>query len=142
MGKEKSKQLDGVTMQSRIVELTNTVRDLKSKVAGYQRSNANYRTQIEALKKNIEHLKQLNKEGDELYEKRLAELDAANKEVLSLKLVIDEKEKVVKGLQEQVNDVIRKKNKLEAEFVACTRNLEKAEKKLSELEKPWWKRIF
>ena len=75
------------------------------------------------LAKQVEHYKALGKEGDELNEKRIA--------------MLEEKELVIKGLQEQVNKLAKIKARLvkdveETKFeLDCLRN-----------RKPWYKRIF
>ena len=53
-------------------ELMKENASLKKQISGFKTSNANY-------KKQIAHLKQLDKEGDELNEKRIAEMDLTEK---------------------------------------------------------------
>ena len=119
---------------------------LKKQISGFKTSNANY-------KKQIAHLKQLGKEGDELNEKRIAEMDVMKKNHLSVVKQwgqsikdkdekIAEKDKVINGLQEQVRELIQKKNKLEAEAVANEDYIKELEVAFEDLRKPWWKKIF
>lgn len=127
-------------------ELMKENASLKKQISGFKTSNANY-------KKQIAHLKQLDKEGDELNEKRIAEMDVMKKNHLaevnqlgqSIKEKdekIAEKDKVVNGLQEQVRELIQKKNKLEAEAAANKDYIMELEDTVEDLRKPWWKKIF
>lgn len=127
-------------------ELMKENASLKKQISGFKTSNANY-------KKQIAHLKQLDKEGDELNEKRIAEMDVMKKnhlaEVKQLEQSIKEKDekiaekdKVVNGLQEQVRELIQKKNKLEAEAAANKDYITELEDTIEDLRKPWWKKIF
>lgn len=127
-------------------ELMKENASLKKQISGFKTSNANY-------KKQIAHLKQLDKEGDELNEKRIAEMDVMQKnhlaEVKQLEQSIKEKDekiaekdKVVNGLQEQVRELIQKKNKLEAEAAANKDYITELEDTVEDLRKPWWKKIF
>lgn len=80
------------------------------------------------LSKRVEHYKQLDLEGDELNEKRLAE--------------IEEKNKVIEGLQEQVNELAIKNKELENEVNAKQDLIDECELTIHELQTPWWKKIF
>lgn len=127
-------------------ELMKENASLKKQISGFKTSNANY-------KKQIAHLKQLNKEGDELNEKRIAEMDVMKKnhlaEIKQLVQTIKEKDekiaeknKVVNGLQEQVRELIQKKNKLEAEAAANKDYITELESTVEDIRKPWWKKFF
>ena len=116
---------------------------LKKQISGFKTSNANY-------KKQIAHLKQLDKEGDELNEKRIAEMDVMQKNHLAeVKQLgkekdekIAEKDKVVSGLQEQVVELIRKNRELESKNESNADYITELEKTVDDLRKPWWKKIF
>ena len=134
-------------------ELMKENASLKKQISGFKTSNANY-------KKQIAHLKQLDKEGDELNEKRIAEMDVMKKnhlaEIRQLGQTIKEKDekiaekdKVVNGLQKQVRELIQKvreliqkKNKLEAEAAANKDYITELEATVEDLRKPWWKKLF
>lgn len=119
---------------------------LKKQISGFKTSNANY-------KKRIANLKQLDKEGDELNEKRIAEMDVMQKNHLaevkqlgqSIKEKdekIAEKDKVVSGLQEQMVELIRKNRELESKNESNADYITELEKTVDDLRKPWWKKIF
>ena len=88
------------------------------------------------LAKRVEHYKKLDLEGDELYEKRLAEIDR-------LKSSVEEKEATIAGLQSQVKEMsetLRKQanriEELKGELSVSEANIEYYK------SLPWWKKIF
>lgn len=80
------------------------------------------------LAERVEHYKNLDLEGDILYEKALADIDAKNK-------IIDGLHSQVKELSNKVNELNDQKVKLKAENT----DLEIA---LKYEQLPWWKKIF
>ena len=80
------------------------------------------------LAERVEHYKNLDLEGDILYEKALADIDAKNK-------VIDGLHSQVKELSNKVNELNDEKVKLKAENIDLDIAL-----KYEQL--PWWKKIF
>jgi len=93
-------------------ELMKENASLKKQISGFKTSNANY-------KKQIAHLTQLDNEGDELNEKRIAEMDVMQKNHLaevkqlgqSIKEKdekIAEKDRVIAGLQSQIAELTKR----------------------------------
>lgn len=80
------------------------------------------------LSKCVEHYKQLDLEGDELNEKRITE--------------IDEKNKVIEGLQAQVYELTTTNKVLKMEVKAKQDLIDECEVTILELQTPWWKKIF
>ena len=80
------------------------------------------------LAERVEHYKQLDLEGDELYEKKIAECD--------------ENDKVIEGLRCQVNDIAIKNKEIEATVFAKQELIDEMELTIHELRKPWWKKIL
>ena len=80
------------------------------------------------LAERVEHYKNLDLEGDILYEKALADIDAKNK-------IIDGLHSQVKELSNKVNELNDEKVKLKAENIDLDIAL-----KYEQL--PWWKKIF
>jgi hypothetical protein len=80
------------------------------------------------LAERVEHYRQLDLEGDGLYEKKIAECD--------------EKDKVIEGLRCQVNDIVIKNKEFEATVFAKQELIDELELTIHELRKPWWKKIF
>ena len=88
------------------------------------------------LAKRVEHYKQLDLEGDELYEKRLAEIDR-------LKSSVEEKEATIAGLESQISkmsETMREQSNriecLKGDVVVAEANLEYYK------SLPWWRKLF
>ena len=80
------------------------------------------------LAERIEHYRQLDLEGDGLYEETLARLE--------------EKEKIIAGLQSQVGRLTVENKKLKVSIEGKERLIEELELATIKLHAPWWKRIF
>lgn len=88
------------------------------------------------LAKRVEHYKQLDLEGDELYEKRLAEIG-------SLKSSIEEKNATIAGLESQISkmsETMREQSnrieRLKSDVCVAEANLEYYK------SLPWWRKLF
>lgn len=87
------------------------------------------------LEERVEHYKNLDLEGDVLYENALADVEKKNVE-------LNEKDKVIIGLQSQVTELNAKLTKVtheRNELKTTNTNLELA---LRYEQMPWWKKIF
>ena len=118
------------------------IKDLEERIAIMQASDSELCADLEHWKKvaaglkgrnkqlaeRVEHYKQLDLEGDALYEKKIAECD--------------EKDKVIEGLRCQVNDIAIKNKEFEATVFAKQELIDEMELTIHELRKPWWKRMF
>jgi regulator of replication initiation timing len=80
------------------------------------------------LAERVEHYKNLDLEGDVLYEKALADIDAKNK--------------VIEGLHSQVTELSNKVNKLNDEKVKLKAENTDLDIALKYEQLPWWKKIF
>ena len=80
------------------------------------------------LAKRVEHYKNLDLEGDILYEKALSEIDA--------------KDKVIEGLHSQVTELSNKVTKLNDENVKLKAENLNLDIALKYEQMPWWKKIF
>ena len=80
------------------------------------------------LSEQLQHYKDLDLEGDGLYEKKIAECA--------------EKDRVIEGLRCQVNDIAIKNKEFEATVFAKQELIDELELTIHELQKPWWKRMF
>lgn len=94
----------------------------------YKKVAAGLKGRNKQLAKRIEHYRQLDLEGDKLYEKKIAECE--------------EKSRVIEGMQCQVNKIASKNNELEATLAAKRELIEEMELTISELRTPWWRKIF
>ena len=79
------------------------------------------------LSERIKHYKELDLEGDTLYEAKIAELE--------------EKNKIIEGLQCQVNKIAEKNKTLETELDANKDLIDEMNATINK-QKPWWKKIF
>ena len=80
------------------------------------------------LAERVEHYKNLDLEGDMLYEKALADIDAKNK--------------VIEGLHSQVTELSNKVNELNDEKVKLKAENIDLDIALKYEQLPWWKKIF
>lgn len=80
------------------------------------------------LAERVEHYKNLDLEGDVLYEKALADIDAKNK--------------VIEGLHSQVTELSNKVNELNDEKVKLKAENIDLDIALKYEQLPWWKKIF
>lgn len=116
-------------------ELTKEVSRLKSQIGGFRKANDMYRKKIEKLEKLVKHNREVDVEGDHMYEEKLAELERANENIKTKQSIIESFQKKCEGL------IIE--NKALADKVAALNDvLAESEETIFELRKPWWKRIF
>ena len=122
--------------------LQKEIEDLKQRLALMDADNSALLVDLEHWKKvaagtkgrnkqlaeRVEHYKNLDLEGDMLYEKALADIDEKNK-------IIDGLHSQVKELSNKVNELNDEKVKLKAENIDLDIAL-----KYEQL--PWWKKIF
>lgn len=112
---------------------------LKRQIGGLKTSNVNYKKQVEKLKERVEHLTKLDREGDELYEGKIAEIEEIKKRHNE---ELKEKQRVTDGLSAQVHELIEKNRELETKVSVNNEYIAELEATIEELEKPWWKRLF
>ena len=88
------------------------------------------------LAERVEHYKQLDLEGDELYEKSLAEIDR-------LKSIIEEKDTTIAGLESQINEMLKTMREQSNRIECLKSDVCVAEANLEYYKSlPWWKKIF
>lgn len=103
-------------------ELGEEILALRRSVASYKSANTMCRRKIDALKKQVEHNRDVDVEGDHLYEEALA--------------TIESMKKTEQGLNDQVLKMTEELGNLKKERNTLTTEL------LEERAKPWWKKIF
>lgn len=146
--------------QTRELEaLKNELEALKRKVGGYKTSNEKYRRQVDELKKQVEHYKALDIEGDRLYEEKIAECealrdeldkerhtkcaqDAVSVKVAELQVALENKNGHIENLQARLREMIEERKKLDSTIIEQNQYIDEMECVISELSKPWWKRLF
>ena len=110
-------------LEQRIAMMDATNSALCADLEHWKKVAAGLKGRNKQLTRQVEHYKVLDKEGDEINEIRIA--------------MIEEKEFVIRGLQEQVNKLANKNEKLVKEADAMKQELDYFYNK-----KPWYKRIF
>ena len=98
---------------------------LAVELAHYKKVAAGLKGRNKQLAEQVEHYKNLDLEGDVLYEKKIAECE--------------EKDKVISGLNSQVTKLNRCVESKDGEIKALKEQLESLQNYKS---LPWWKKIF
>lgn len=108
---------------------------LKRQIGGLKTSNGNYKKQVEELKKNVEHYKALDREGNELYEKKIAECESLKKELDMANFTNDELRGQIASYNNQILDYNDRISGLKQEIEDLRAIIEHE-------RKPWWKKLF
>ena len=108
-------------LQASYDELKKKYMDEKSKVGGYMTSNNNYKRQIAELRLELQKANDYGREADEMLNGRIDE--------------IDEKNRIIAGLQSQVVSLSEKIREKEASVDAMLNASARS-------KRPWWRRIF
>ena len=116
-------------MQSDASQLTEDLAHWKKVAAGLKGYN-------KQLAERVEHYKQLDLEGDELYEKSLAEIDV-------LKSAIKEKDATIVGLESQARKMSETMQEQSERIERLKNDISAADANLEYyMSLPWWKKIF
>lgn len=148
------------------------IKDLEQRLAMVDADNSALCTELEHWKKvaaglkgrnkqlteRIAHYKELDLEGDNLYEDKIAELDNARKEIMRLQSVrndvvpkkdydelvekIESKISFIDQLQEKVQSLMIDNSNLQGTVNMNESVIKGLEETVDELSKPWWKKIF
>lgn len=148
------------------------IKDLEKRIAIMQDDNSKLLSELEHWKKvaagskglnkrlmgRIEHYKNLDLEGDHLYEDKIAELDAAKKEINylrqercdvvpkkdyeELEKTLERKKVFIEQLQERVQTLSLEKATLESTISLQEGIVKDMEHEIDELSKPWWRRLL
>ena len=126
------------------------IKDLEERIAMMDADNSALCTDLEhwkkvaaglkghnrQLAKRVEHYKQLDLEGDELYEKRLAEIDR-------LKSSVEEKEATIAGLESQISKMSETMREQSNRIECLKGDVGVAEANLEYYKSlPWWRKLF
>lgn len=101
---------------------------LAADLAHWKKVAAGLKGNNKQLARQVEHYKALDKEGDEINESRIA--------------MIEEKERVIKGLQEQVNQLANENKAIKDDNAIAKDVINNLKEQVKEMEKPWYKKIF
>ena len=145
--------------------LLEELRQSKKAASGYKGKNVQFqkelkdlKEQLENMKMRMEHYKQLDLEGDGLYEQKIAELDDAKgkierlrnmeentvprKDYDELEKSVEKKKAFIEQLQERVQELMIERSNLQCSVKSKDNIIEELEETIDELSKPWWKKIF
>ena len=112
-------------LEERIALMDATDSALCTDLEHWKKVAAGLKGRNKQLTKQLEHYKELDLEGDGLYEEKIAECE--------------EKDKVISGLNSQVSKLNRCIESKDNEIKALSEKLETLQKQVS---MPWWKKIF
>ena len=117
------------------IELEGEIVSLKRQLGGFKKSNANYRKQVEQLKGQVEHYNGLDIDGDELYEKKIAECEKLQNQLDMANLTIGELRGQIAYYNNQILEYKDRIASLQEENNGLYDAIEYE-------QKPWWKKLF
>ena len=136
----------------------NHFENIEEEVKVLRKQNAGMRGQISLLQKQVNKYKELDLEGDGLYEKKVEECESLKREldaalcvrentvpytkVAELERTIKTKNSFIESLQERVQCLMLEKSELEGKVGSLTDEQTELYATIEELQKPWWKRVF
>ena len=140
-------------------ELVKQLEHFRNMASGYKGRNAQFQEEVKKLKEQVKHYKELDLEGDKLYEEKIAELDEAKKEIARLKRMpcadamlqtkcigleeqVEKKNTFIEQLQCNVQDLKMQLDKAESTIESQKAIINELDETLVELNKPWWKKLF
>ena len=135
MAKENIESCGKKNQSAREIELEGEIVSLKRQLGGFKKSNANYRKQVEQLKVQVEHYNGLDIDGDELYEKKIAECEKLQKQLDMANLTIGEQRGQIAYYNNQILEYKDRIASLKEENNGLYDAIEYE-------QKPWWKKIF
>ena len=148
------------------------IKDLEQRLAMVDADNSALCTDLEHWKKvaaglkgrnkqlseRLKHYKELDLDGDHLYEDKISELDNAKKEIIRLQSVsndvvpkkdydelvekIEIKNTFIDQLQEKVKSLTIDNSNLQGTVSMNESVINELEETVDELSKPWWKKMF
>lgn len=116
-------------------KLGNEILSLRHSLTSYKGANTKLKYDNEQLRGEIERLRKLGREGDELCEQYVGEKEALGR-------MVGEKEKVISGLNSQVSELGDKITGLQKELSELRAERDDLSKALDYEQRPWWKKLF
>ena len=135
MAKENIESCGKKNQSAREIELEGEIVSLKRQLGGFKKSNSNYRKQVEQIKGQVEHYKVLDIEGNELYEKKIAECEELQKQLDMANLTIGELRGQIAFYNNQILEYKDRIASLQEENNGLYNAIEYE-------QKPWWKKLF
>jgi chromosome segregation ATPase len=131
---------------------------LAVELAHYKKVAAGLKGRNKQLAEQVEHYKNLDLEGDHLYEDVITELDKAKKEINQLlkqscdvvpkkdyeelEKTLERKKVFIEQLQEKAHALLVEKAGLESSLSVKEGVINDLGNEIIELSKPWWKKLF
>lgn len=131
---------------------------LAAELAHFKKVAAGAKGRNKQLAERIEHYKNLDLEGDHLYEDKIKELEDAQREIQSLRsfrndLVpiakvkeleksIENKNQFIEQLQEKVQELKIKLCEAESRNDSQKSIIDELNETVKKLSKPWWRKLF
>jgi chromosome segregation ATPase len=131
---------------------------LAVELAHYKKVAAGLKGRNKQLAEQVEHYKNLDLEGDHLYEDVITELDKAKKEINQLlkqscdvvpkkdyeelEKTLERKKVFIEQLQEKAHALLVEKAGLESSLSIKEDVINDLKNEIIELSKPWWKKLF
>jgi chromosome segregation ATPase len=131
---------------------------LAVELAHYKKVAAGLKGRNKQLTEQVEHYKNLDLEGDHLYEDVITELDKAKKEINQLlkqscdvvpkkdyeelEKTLERKKVFIEQLQEKAHALLVEKAGLESSLSIKEDVINDLKNEIIELSKPWWKKLF
>lgn len=124
-------------------EMYDELVSLKRQIGGYKTSKTKMEKKIAELQAQVEHYKELDKEGDELNEKRIAEIDF-------LKSQNEKREKELQSAKVEIKSLKEVNTTLSRQLAQMENSLDEALVQRDDyrtnyetiMSLPWYKRIF
>ena len=116
--------------------------DAIKEIVSLKRSVTSYKGANSKLKKEVEMYKNLDLEGDELYEKRIAETDKLKLALEAKDKALKEKESVISGLNEQVYKLSQQVQTLKDSVAKKNADIQDLNALLDYEKLPWWKKML
>jgi chromosome segregation ATPase len=131
---------------------------LAVELAHYKKVAAGLKGRNKQLAEQVEHYKNLDLEGDHLYEDVITELDKAKKEINQLlkqscdvvpkkdyeelEKTLERKKVFIEQLQDKAHALLVEKAGLESSLSIKEDVINDLKNEIIELSKPWWKKLF
>ena len=131
---------------------------LAVELAHYKKVAAGLKGRNKQLAEQVEHYKNLDLEGDHLYEDVITELDKAKKEINQLlqqrcdvvpkkdyeelEKTLERKKAFIEQLQEKAHALLVEKAGLESSLSIKEDVINDLKNEIIELSKPWWEKLF
>ena len=131
---------------------------LAAELAHFKKVASGAKGRNKQLAERIEHYKNLDLEGDHLYEDKIKELEDAQREIQSLRSFrndlapitkvkeleksIENKNQFIEQLQEKVQELKIKLCEAESRNDSQKSIIDELDETVNKLSKPWWRKLF